>query len=196
VRKHFIQDGPVLGTETIPWRKEAGAGESITLGCKTPGTFGNALIGESRDSFSVTVQLHASLSKDYAEEGVVQRIGRTGESVRRTGYNELHHALWMVHKSLPCEHQRLRNQKKVVLDPGCLAISGFNPAYYKEPLRKLIINLTADNTVARWRALLSFLSLQGEGFDYFPVFLRGEDCCLQCAIDQAFQELGGSYLVL
>ena len=64
---------------------------------------------------------------------------------------------------------------------------------------RVLVCLTAKNPAARWRALLAIYHYMHT----FPkldsikqVMLRGEPCCLQCAVDQTLVQSGHWLLVL
>lgn len=182
----------ILFPDLIHCKKVAVVGEKISLTCAIPGKPGRVLVGEERDSFLVAQQLVATLQSDQSEH-----VGQEGpvKYVTRVGYCELYHAVWISRRTKPCEH-RCRIEDEVPLDTGCVALAGFKLSHFEEPLGKPTITLTAGNSTARWLALLGILKGQGPDIDYCPVMLRGDDCCLRCAIDQTTKLQGTWWLVL
>src|SRR5207244_3619664 len=107
---------------------------------------------------------------------------------------------WMVSKTTPCEHAY--GMKDVLsLPPGSSTVRGFgdqdglvDDTTDLEFLdhERVVICLTAYNTVARWRALIAITNSRISGcVDYSrKVLLRGLDCCFTCTVDQTSASTG------
>lgn len=175
-------DGPRRSCDYFMWKVEASPGESIALSCAGTAAWPNPLVGELGDSFVVSIRVKTanSCNSDGSTTPII---------IRRTGYNELAEALWRTQKSNPCQHQP-RLGEKVVLEPGIMAFSGFGDDDNRETIvrlmeeRDIAILLTAGNTTARWRALISIQGQRRRDCSYPPVMIRGRDCCFACVIEQ------------
>lgn len=170
--KHTVADGWDKGRqEEFDWQRVNSAGDKIGLSCANDVVLGRVIYGEHRDAFIV------SLRMIYQDRDVT--------CIRRVGYYELYSALWMVQKTTSCNHAS-QLQSEVVLPLGSLTISGFNDLELPDYHERLKVCLTADQDIARWRVLLAIVSARrnaGQKDEY--VMLRGNDCCLECALDQA-----------
>jgi hypothetical protein len=185
VYKHLIVDSLDKGRLDISdWQLEDAAGEEISLQCKNQTTLGRPFCGESRDAFIVTLRMSF-------QDGVII-------CTRRTGYRELFSALWTVHRTQSCDHP-LRKHDKVTLKPGFASVSGFGDLEVSEGIsERVLICLTADNEISRWRALLAIAHARSKNslHGYNQIMLRGRDCCLKCVIDQTALQLGKWFIVL
>jgi hypothetical protein len=59
--------------------------------------------------------------------------------------------------------------------------------------------MTSGNKAARWRALITIAYLRdkaGEDGEEENVLLRTTDCCIGCAIDQAYSQEGNWFVIL
>ena len=177
------------------WHKVGSSGDIAHLKCMIPVKRGTPLIGESGDSFVITLRL---LHKDAAELEPPGKVDNTKKMmvdiIRRSGYNELWSALWMVQKTMPCQHPS-RPGEEITLEPGWNTLAGYGDHGTLEEFGRVKICLTAGSASARWRALLSIAEHRGIGEE--AVILRGSDCCFKCAVEQAaVQSTDGCYVVL
>jgi hypothetical protein len=200
VRKHFIVDGPDKGKlNDFEWMVEEGPGSDATLRCASVVQYASPYYGERQDSFVVTLRL---INTDG---------GRN--FTRRTGYFELFKSIWCLKHTIRCSHD-VSKANTLKLEPGYVTVSGFgdNSAeqtgesqhgsdvsfdvdYETNP--RVMICLTANDPTARWRALISILTVAEHGpKSRRAVLLRGSDCCFQCAVDQVSDIRTKWYVVL
>jgi hypothetical protein len=202
VRKHAVVDGPDKGRlDDFDWQREEEAGMTATLRCANTIFCRRPLYGERRDNFVVTLRL----CSEFEEKGKI--------FTRRTGYAELFSALWTARRSTPCPHHHHSLSKDehhgFELPPGCSTVSSFgdqenlvldDEAEGDEFLdnQRVVICLTANNTIARWRALIAIAHsrLNRSLSKSRNVLLRGSDCCLKCVIDQTAAFPGKWFIVL
>jgi hypothetical protein len=183
VWKHTVLDGPKRGTEPSHLQIVHRSGEDASFQCASPACFDRPLIGEGHDSFVVSLRM------------VTEQQGL--RHTRRTGYRELCAALWAVLPTSPCRHPARDNQSQT-LPSNCVSISGENTDR-SEIDEGIVICLTSGNKVARWRALVTIAQRRDEkGLDGKEenVLLRGKDCCVKCAINQAKVKGGNWFVVL
>lgn len=180
VTKHAIFDTFVEGRGFGPGclRTVSKASEQATLCCPEAIEFGPPLCGERGDSFIVGLR--------------IQTIHDNIPHTLRTGFADLHKALWPVEKTTPCLHSPLANEG-VMLEPWSVTVSGhlFHDFEYMD--ERLIICLTAYNMAARWRALLSLAATTRISR---RILLRGRDCCLACTIGQTAASTGKWLIIL
>lgn len=148
------------------------AGSRVQPHCHNDIYLGRSLFGERRDAFVV------SLRMVHQDADVVGTC--------RTGFRELFTALWDVEKTTSCEHTHAKDTE-LILSPGFTTLSGYNdnePPTYDE---RVLICLTTNNDVAKWRVLIALL--RGRQYsnsgDYRWIMLRSSRCCLECALLQA-----------
>lgn len=141
------------------------------------------MIGDRDRSFLATLRLRTAYTgfnfKEYSS------------LVRRTGYREFWKALWLTKRTSSCQHPASKDEK-LKLEPGWAAVSGFGDQDNPAGQGSLQIALTAGSSAARWRTLISLL-FHAESV---RVVLRGPDCCLACAAQQAATNSGTTFLVL
>lgn len=167
VRKHYIVDGPKSYTDSSFYINDLPEEVSIENG--SPVFYDRPLVGVNGDSFIVSLRM------------VITQDGL--QLFRRTGYRELFGALWTVEHIDPCEHRPSNPQ--IPLADGCLAASILGDVDFRHPLPRRVICLTAQSTVARWRALIAIgyqRDARGEANDIPGVYLKGDDCCIRCAM--------------
>lgn len=189
VRKHSIIDGPDKGIlDEFEWQVEEDADEEATLRCASLVTYGRPYYGERHDSFVVSLRLiHEHFGNEYT---------------RRSGYLEFFKAAWQVRHIKACPDNP-HTKVKLRLQPGYATLSSFGDRYDPQDERsqggmsRVLICLTANNTAARWRALISILNTRREGLgNRRLVLLRGNDCCFQYAIDEIIGSLSKWFIVL
>jgi hypothetical protein len=200
VWKHGIVDGPSQrgssgrGGGHSEWQLENVAGEEASLCCAENVQYERALCGERGDRFVVSLRigLHIKAHNLSFHDKRSEQI-----YYRRTGFRELHQALWRVQKATPCNH-RIDKDEQIILQPSCATISGFSDNEKSDLDERIVICLTAHQSPARWRALLAVASTRNpqDSLTWDQVLLRGEDTCFQCAIDQAAAEVGTWYIIL
>ena len=152
-----------------------------------------------------------SIRKPYCGEGeevfmVCARFrlhrGVSGQPTTvQIGYKELQRSLWGARASKSCSPGS-RSRDEVTLSLGCATISGFG-RYLDETDERILITLTAGSIGARWLALTTFRSCcirdeeeEDDDLGTRQILLRGNDCCLQCAIDQAAAQPGKWFIIL
>ena len=182
--KHRVIDGPDQRQGYLVWDFEQGHGSKALLKCATAVDLANPLVGERGDSFIVTLRFRVKK---------VDARSPTRISTRRSGYNELWSALWIVNKSKPCGHP-CRLGDSILLEPGWSVVSGFGDHGSMDVLGRLIICQTAASPAARWRALIGIFGCRDTNRS--QVLLRGDDCCLTCVVQQAAVREGNWYVVL
>lgn len=188
--KHSVIDGLTSGTSHAIWKKDRVSGDTAHLRCVEPIRFDKPMIGEHGDSFVVTLRL---VHPPSSTATVVDR-----RHIRRTGYHELWRAHSMAVTTNVCNHLQARDED-IVLEPGWATLSGLGE-YLPDDFSqwdwgRTLICLTAGNSAARWRTMLSITRLGMQRPDQ-RLMLRGPGCCLKCAILQAAQQAGKWYVVL
>jgi len=145
------------------------------------------MVGESGDSFMVTIRIHTQDSKrqgKYKVEGI--------DSIRRTGFNELWRARSGARETRSCRHpQQFGGSLK--LEPGWDTLFGLGHIEIQCSSGTLRIFETAGDTVARWRTLLDVVWNDGVKE---RILIRTPDCCLSCAVSQASSGKGRCWLIL
>ena len=107
---------------------------------------------------------------------------------RETGYRELYKALWPARTIAGCKcFSKL--PATFELPTGCEAVVVRCDDDFDFCQENLILCLTGGDAVARWRALIA--NHRGA-----IVLLRGNHCCLTCAMKQASKVPGKCHLVL
>lgn len=177
------------------WNKVGSSGDKAVLKCLIPVKRGSPLVGENGDSFIITLRLlHKSAAAPVLQTKESSKTLKNLDVVRRSGYHQLWSALWMVLKTLPCQHL-CRLGDHITLEPGWTTLTGYGDYDSLKEHGPVKICLTAGNAAARWRTLLSIAERRGLRDE--PVFLRGSDCCFKCAVVQAARESSkGCYVVL
>lgn len=175
-----------LDFKSDPERAEA-CGQTASLHCAEKVTMESPYCGEGGDMFVVCARLR--LHKAVPNQKPIQRVG----------YKSLQKYLWWARVSEPCHHGS-RMREDVELAVGCATIAGFGN-YLEDISERIIIYLTAHNVGARWLALatvpwLTMTGCEEEEPDTRQILLRGNDCCFQCAIDQAAAQAGKWYIIL
>ncbi|KAL8832356.1 MAG: hypothetical protein Q9191_000312 [Dirinaria sp. TL-2023a] len=165
---------------TDPERAES-SGQQASLRCSEKVTFDSPYCGEGDDVFliSARIRLHRSAA------------------IYRIGYKSLQKCLWSAQISRPCSHGS-REHQKITLRSGCVTIAGFGN-YLAETAERILICLTAHSIGARWLALsqVPFTAVIEDDPDlHRQIFLRVNDCCFQCAIDQAAAQPGKWFIIL
>ncbi|KAI4168984.1 MAG: hypothetical protein LQ343_006015 [Gyalolechia ehrenbergii] len=171
---------------TDPQRAEL-CGQAVSLRCAEKVNLETPYCGEGEDVFLVSARFRT------------HPISQTQRSLQRVGYKELQRYLWWAQISRPCHHGS-RMSEDVKLAVGCVTIAGYGN-YLEDTEERIVISLTAHTVGARWLALASlpWLSVSGdreEGPAVRQMLLRGDDCCLQCAIDQAASVAGKWFIIL
>jgi hypothetical protein len=186
VRKSGVVDGPIRGIGGVLITKVADEGHSISPRNAFTVERRRTLFSERGDNFAISLLFVTRTESDAPE---VQ------PQFRRTGYRELHKALWLPMRSASCSHS---TKDSLTLSPGCTAVSGFPEDPSRRPEERILIILTANNEQARWRALLAAADLDmrqrvsgGE-----KVLLRTNDCCLPCAVAQVIRQDGNWTIIL
>ena len=108
---------------------------------------------------------------------------------RRTGCRELYRALWPARKTAGCECRLKLLPPTLELPTGCGALVVRCDDDFDSCEEKLVLCLTGGDSIARWRALIAD---HGDA----NVLLRGKDCCLTCAMEQASKLAGKCHLIL
>lgn len=203
VRKHTILDGP-SAPMGYAWKVEQTVGGEESLRCANTVYHDRPFCGDQRGCFLVTLRLNANNppgpdSEHRRYTGFSNMSQREVES-RRCGYRELFASLWGVRRSQSCEHE----SSAIKLPLSCASVSGFGDLQMSmselKQTARIIVCLTAHNSSARWRALLA---IHANRFVFSPpyeavdnVLLRGKDCCLQCAVNQALVQPSHWFVIL
>ena len=194
VWKHFVADGPFASDPKETIHTQAEAGDKIKLSCLSRVRQDKPFCGESGDTFIVSLRYLETYQEDDSNE--------IRTNICRTGFNEMYHALQACTVTTPCDH--IANpDAEITLPEGCRAVADVVRIAEYTTDANVYICLTARNKHARWRALVGIeWTARQIGGDcqktFLPVFLRGQDCCLQCALDQtlAYESLEARFLVL
>jgi hypothetical protein len=200
VWKHGIIDGPSQKSDTCPsnehseWQLVNAAGETVALRCAEKVQHERPLCGERGDQFVVSLRigLHVKAQNLSFHDKRSEQV-----YYRRTGFRELHMALWRVQKAKPCTHM-VKSDDQITLPPACATVSGFGDNEKSDLDERIVICLTARQSPSRWRALLAIASTRDlqDASTWDQVLLRGEDTCFQCVVDQAAVQEGRWYIVL
>ena len=197
VWKHFVADGPFTSAPKDTVHAPAGVGDKIKLSRLSNVRQDKSFCGERGDAFVVSLRYLDTYQEDNSND--------IKTNICRTGFNEMYHALQACTRTTPCNHIPDPNAE-IMLPKGCIAAADvLSPIEYTADA-DVYICLTARNKHARWRALIGIehiarkLRYERDPRDrtYLPVFLRGQDCCLQCALDQtlAYESRETRFLVL
>ena len=188
VWKAFIYDSTSnsLQLMTDPERAES-CGQVTSLRCAEKVTLDSPYCGEGVNAFVVCARLrhHRSIQKQT--------------SLTRVGFKALQRYLWWAHLSQRCSHgSRTGADIKLAID--CATIAGYGNYLY-ETEERILIYLTAHSKGARWLALatVQYISVgkyETEDLGARSILLRGDDCCFQCAIDQAAAQPGKWFIIL
>ena len=172
---------------TDPERAES-CGEAASLRCAEKVTIDSPYCGEGDDVFLVCARLR--IHRAIPKQNPVQRVG----------YKELQRHLWWAQLSKGCSH-RSQMHKDIRLAVGCATIAGFGN-YLEGIEERILVCLTAHSVGARWLAIATtpWISTIGgsEAEDSAPrqILLRRNDCCFQCAIDEAAAQTGRWFIIL
>ena len=169
-----------------PQRAEI-CGQMTSLHCSEKVTLENPYCGEGDDVFVVSARLrqHRPIPKQRPAHCI--------------GYKELEGYLWWAQLSQRCSHGS-RASEKIKLGMDCATVAGFGN-YLEDTTERILIFQTAHSIGARWLALaaLPWLSVSGDDESELhgcrQILLRGDDCCLQCAIDQAAAHRGEWFII-
>jgi len=178
VRKHGILDGPQSGLTPIEdgWAVAEEPTSYSRLRCENRVEELSTLYAERQDFFISSLRL--------------QKNQASGLRMRRSGYREYHTAIWAAELSKACSHPT-NNVMELQLPLGVATVTGFPQEKALSSLgHRIIVYLTAFNSVARWLALLQ---LQ---YPEERVLLRSNSCCYQCVINQALIKAGRCYIIL
>ena len=115
--------------------------------------------------------------------------GQIFRADRLTGSKELYRALWPVRKTAGCECRVKLLPPTYELSTGCGALVVRCDDDFESCEENLVLCLTGGDSVARWRALIAD---HGDA----NVLLRGKDCCLTCAMEQASRLTAKCHLIL
>ena len=108
---------------------------------------------------------------------------------RRTGSRELYRALWPARKTAGCECRIKLLPPTFELPTDCGALVVRCDDDFESCEETLVLCLTGGDSIARWRALIA-------DHGNANVLLRGKDCCLTCAMEQASKLAGKCHLIL
>ena len=159
-------------------------GQVASLRCSRKVTLETPFCGEGDDVFLVCARLRLELPGH-------------SHSIPRFGYKQLQNNLWKTHLSRQCSH-RSQSGKEITLGMDIATIAGFGNTPFDE---RILIYLTAHSIGARWLALATARSTYRASYDNGVLherqcFLRGNDCCFQCTIDQVAAEPGKWFVIL
>ena len=160
--------------------KAEGAGQKASLRCAQKVSFEHPFCGEIEHCFVVFARFKAH------EQGRKARVSRIG-------FRELLQDLWCARLTKRCGHRP--EQESIDLPVNCATLAGFEPSVLEVDEEKLVA-LTAGSISARWLALVSFCGVVRSDGTKPAVFLRDNNCCFQCAMNQCFLETKPSVLIL
>ena len=173
-------DDVVTRTETA-----TACGETTSLRCSEKVTLENPYCGEGDDVFLVCARFGRSTNSPKRN------------SIYRAGYKRLQHCLWQAQLSRRCSHGSQSGQE-IRLGGDTATIAGFG--HLVGTRQRILIYLTAHSIGARWLALATaphrYNIDSDEGPDQRQIFLRGNDCCFQCTIDQVAAQPGKWLIIL
>ena len=182
--KSGIWDVP-LGNRNLWGRPERaeGYGKTASLRCSEKVSWDNPYCGEGDDIFLVCARF---------------RILTTENPIHRVGYKQLQSNLWLAQLSKRCSHTS-QSSKGITLGMDIVTIAGFGN-YGERFNERIMIYLTAHSIGARWLALTTppkTVSQFGKVSSYErQIFLRGNDCCFQCTVDQVATQPGKWIIIL
>ncbi|CAF9921584.1 hypothetical protein IMSHALPRED_005210 [Imshaugia aleurites] len=177
----------VIDLKTDPERAES-CGQVSSLRCAEKVTLDSPYCGEGDDVFVICARLRCH--KTVPSQKPVQRVG----------YKALQKYLWWAQLSNHCTHGSRRDEG-IKLAIGCATIAGFGN-YLEETDERILIWLTAHSVGARWLALATVYWIRFSGTHEVEdsglrqILLRRDDCCFQCAIDQAAAQPGKWLIIL
>ncbi len=183
VRKQGILDGPRSGLDSNEWQRHETASDVVKLSCINKILQGPTQCGERGEYFVFSLRLTFQIPSEWPS------IKMGPSRSRRSGYRELHRALWTTQTSARCEHG-MTGSLEARLPPGSTVIEGFVDTEMKPVGGKIAVLLTAHNRIARWRALI------GVTHHKRRVLLRQSDCCCACVLSQAASKSGDWYVIL
>ena len=171
---------------TEPERAES-SGQAASLRCSEKVSLENPYCGEGEDVFLVCARFR--LGSSLPKQNPIYRIG----------YKQLQSCVWQAQLSRRCSH-RSQSGREISLGMDIVTIAGFGHCL-AETDERILIYLTAHSIGARWLALATAPQIDIEGDnDEVPyerqIFLRGNDCCFQCTIDQVAAQPGKWFIIL
>ncbi|KAI1779791.1 hypothetical protein F4818DRAFT_153789 [Hypoxylon cercidicola] len=176
VYKHRILDGP-SSVHNLKISVLDGPGSQLSPVCLDAVSLGKTYVGERGDSFLVTFRY----LKDEGDKGI---------TLSRTGFSNRSLSLWITQTTAKCAHV-YSERDTIELPPDCHTISGSGIRQPSSIKGRVFICLTSGNKHARWAALVGFTAFQetidnnGKRRGHYPVLLKTDDTCLQCAVDEA-----------
>ncbi|KAI9698462.1 MAG: hypothetical protein M1836_004043 [Candelina mexicana] len=187
-RKHWIVDG----LSGVNWGSRnlnivEPPGSSSTLRCIERLIGPKQFVAVVKDSFQVVQILQDEPQKVH--QHIVAR-----QYYMRLGFRDMFEACQKSHHLVPCEHPR-SDGRTVVLPPGACTVRTFPFGDMSTPRIRTALGLTAGVPAARWAFLVHAVHIKRD-IDSFQVFLRGQDCCYKCAVEQACKHEGRSVVVL
>ena len=170
------------------------AGQIMKLRCAQKASFQRPYVGGIDDTFLITSRI------SYGP------LSNGPEQLCLFGFRELHCSLWWASKTEDCLHPWTES-KTMIVPPGCCTIQGFTDGIWNIDERIMIL-LTSGNIAARWFALATapWIMINGENVAWQntptheignsrQIMLRGSNCCLACAIDQA-DRVPGKWIII
>lgn len=171
---------------TDPERAES-CGQAASLRCSEKVSLETPYCGEGDDVFLVCARFRRGSS--LPKQNPIYRIG----------YKRLQRCLWQAQLSRRCSHGS-QSGREISLGMDIATIAGFGN-YLTETDERILIYLTAHSIGARWLALATapWIRIDGDNDEVEyerQIFLRGNDCCLPCAIDQVAAQPGKWFIIL
>ena len=152
------------------------SGATIALTSKGPISYGLECCAVSKESLHISLPILHTIEREISL------------ACRETGYRELHKALWPAQKLATCECPS-KLPATFELPAGCGALMVRCDDDFDFCEENLVLCLTGGDSVARWRALIA-------NHGGAMVLLRGNHCCLTCAMEQASKLPGKCHLIL
>ena len=161
--------------------------QTASLRCSEKVTLETPYCGEGDDVFLVCARFR--LASTSLEQ----------KPIYRTGYKQLQRCLWRAQLSRRCSHGS-RSGQEITLGMDTATFTGFG-VFESRVDDRIMIHLTAHSIGARWLALATAQEREDfrdpdDGQNGRQIFLRGNDCCFQCTIDQVAAQPGKWFIIL
>ena len=164
------------------------AGQQASLRCAEKVSVEKPICGENGEYFVVGARLrrHGQVPKH--------------EKIIHVGYRWLSTVLWSVRLTNSCRHREKKKDMTLTLPVTFVTLEGFGACLPMTDASNYVC-LTATNLGARWFAVATFTGQDPADLDdpdgaYLRLFLRRQDCCFSCAIEQVSVVPGCTALIL
>lgn len=205
-RKNAICDAPLVLDTALSCPMVVDASSQYVPRCVSPVTQRTEYYSAMDDTFLLSVRY------DIDESGIKQRCSERALFSEYCGPRHLYNALWNVEKTEGCNHAaaaatladgKLRPNSPLPLSPDVVTAKGFqwHDDHYLLHYR-ICVCLVKGDPRARWLALSGTIGdfpygLRPAGSRLTRrILLRTEQCCDECAVQQASAQEGGWLVVL